>query len=93
MRIERIDALTDILAAEWNALVPDRNPFLSHEFLSALERHHCVGERTGWLPWHIICRDEQGLLLGAAPLYLKFNSYGEFVFDWGWAEALSLIHI
>ncbi|CDH47156.1 MAG: N-acetyltransferase [Candidatus Competibacteraceae bacterium] len=87
MRIERIDALTDILAAEWNALVPDRNPFLSHEFLSALERHHCVGERTGWLPWHIICRDEQGLLLGAAPLYLKFNSYGEFVFDWGWAEA------
>ena len=87
MRIQRLDTLSDLPAAEWNALVPDQNPFLSHEFLSALERHHCVGERTGWLPWHVICRNEQGRLLGAAPLYLKFNSYGEFVFDWGWAEA------
>lgn len=87
MRIESLDTLSHIPAAEWNALVPDHNPFLSHEFLSALERHHCVGERTGWLPQHVLCRDEQGRLLGAAPLYLKFNSYGEFVFDWGWAEA------
>jgi hypothetical protein len=86
MRIERLDALSDLPAAAWNALVPDQNPFLSHEFLSALERHQCVGEPTGWLPWHIVCRDEQGHLLGAAPLYLKFNSYGEFVFDWSWAE-------
>lgn len=87
MHIDRLDALTDVPAAEWNALVPDRNPFLSHEFLSALERHQCVGENTGWLPCHIVCRDDQGVLLGAAPLYLKFNSYGEFVFDWNWAEA------
>ncbi len=87
MRIQRLNTLTDLPAAEWNALVPDQNPFLSHEFLSALERHHCVGERTGWLPWHVVCQDDRGQLLGAAPLYLKFNSYGEFVFDWGWAEA------
>ena len=87
MRIERLDSLTAIPAAEWNALVPDRNPFLSHEFLSALERRQCVGERTGWLPWHAVCHDDGGRLLGAAPLYLKLNSYGEFVFDWGWAEA------
>lgn len=87
MRLERLDSLRDIPAAEWNALVPSQNPFLSHEFLSALERHECVGERTGWLPWHVICRDEEGQLLGAAPLYLKYNSYGEFVFDWAWAEA------
>lgn len=87
MRIQRLDSLTAIPAAEWNALVPDRNPFLSHEFLSALERHQCVGERTGWLPWHAVCHDDGGRLLGAAPLYLKLNSYGEFVFDWGWAEA------
>lgn len=87
MRIQRLDRLTDLSAAEWNALVPDRNPFLSHEFLSALERHQCVGERAGWLPWHIVGRDPHGRLLGAAPLYLKFNSYGEFVFDWNWAEA------
>ena len=87
MRIQRLDALTEIPATEWNALVPDRNPFLSHEFLTALERHQCVGEHTGWLPWHVVCRNDRGRLLGAAPLYLKFNSYGEFVFDWSWAEA------
>jgi hypothetical protein len=87
MRLERLAGLTDLAAAEWNRLVPDQNPFLSHEFLSALERHDCVGERTGWLPWHLVCRDDHGQLLGAAPLYLKFNSYGEFVFDWGWSEA------
>ncbi len=87
MRLERLNSLSGITAAEWNTLVPSQNPFLSHEFLSALERHACVGEQTGWLPWHVICRDEDGRLLGAAPLYLKYNSYGEFVFDWGWAEA------
>lgn len=87
MRLEHLDSLSALPAAEWNALVPDRNPFLSHEFLSALEQHGCVGERTGWLPWHLVCRDSSGRLLGAAPLYLKFDSYGEFVFDWGWAEA------
>ncbi len=90
MRLERLAGLTDLAATEWNRLVPDRNPFLSHEFLSALERHGCVGDSTGWLPWHIICRNDQGHLLGAAPLYLKFNSYGEFVFDWGWSEAYRL---
>jgi len=87
MRIQCLDAVSDLPAAEWNTLIPDQNPFLSHEFLSALERHQCVGEHTGWLPWPVICRDGQGRLLGAAPFYLKFNSYGEFVFDWSWAEA------
>lgn len=87
MRLARIDSLSDIPATEWNALVPDQNPFLSHEFLSALELHDCVGEQTGWLPWPVTARDDHGRLLGAAPLYLKYNSYGEFVFDWGWAEA------
>ena len=87
MRLQRLACLSDLPAAEWNALVPDRHPFLSHEFLTALERHGCVGEPVGWRPWHLVCRDDQGQLLGAAPLYLKDNSYGEFVFDWGWAEA------
>ncbi|MCP5158294.1 MAG: N-acetyltransferase [Gammaproteobacteria bacterium] len=87
MRLKRLDSLNDIAATEWNALIPGQNPFLSHEFLSALERHQCVGEQTGWLPWHVVCQDDNGRLLGAAPLYLKYNSYGEFVFDWSWAEA------
>jgi hypothetical protein len=86
MHTERLDALADLPAGQWNHLVPDRNPFLSHEFLVALERCHCVGRRSGWLPRHILCR-ENGELLAAVPMYLKDNSYGEFVFDWGWADA------
>jgi len=87
MRLERLEHLSDLPAAEWNALVPDHHPFLAHVFLNALERHGCVGAAVGWHPWHITCRDDNGRLLGAAPLYLKTHSYGEFVFDWGWAEA------
>jgi len=87
MQIHSLASLAEIDAAAWNALVQDRHPFLRHEFLSALERHHCVGERSGWLPRHLACFDAGRRLLGAAPLYLKTNSYGEFVFDWGWADA------
>jgi len=71
----------------WNRLNRTANPFLSHEFLVALERHGCVGERYGWLPHHLMVHDRNGTLVGAAPLYLKWNSYGELVFDWSWAEA------
>jgi predicted N-acyltransferase len=63
------------------------NPFLRHEFLSALERHACVGQRHGWLPRHLLAFDDSGRLTGAVPMYLKDNSYGEFVFDWSWADA------
>lgn len=87
MKIRTLESLGEIPSSQWNALVQDGNPFLRHEFLSALEHHRCVGERTGWLPRHLACFDDQGQLLGAAPLYIKSNSYGEFVFDWGWAEA------
>lgn len=79
--------LSRVTADEWNSLVTDRYPFLRHEFLHALERHGCLGERYGWLPQHLLLRDDGGRLLAATPLYLKFNSYGEFVFDWGWADA------
>ena len=87
MYLQSLHSLSDIAAAQWDAVVPDHDPFLSHAFLSALERHGCVGEAQGWLPWHQLCRDTTGRLLAAAPLYLKFNSYGEFVFDGHWAEA------
>ena len=79
--------LSGVSAKEWNSLVSDDYPFLRYEFLRALERHDCVGERFGWLPQHLLARDAAGVLQGAAPLYLKFNSYGEFVFDWSWADA------
>jgi len=80
-------SLAEIPAADWNALAGDSDPFLRHEFLVALERHGCVGPRFGWLPQHLTARDDSGRLAGAAPLYLKDNSYGEFVFDWSWADA------
>jgi predicted N-acyltransferase len=87
MRTQCLESLADIAPGLWNSLVRDRYPFLRHEFLLALERHGCVGPATGWLPRHLVCFDDRGRLLGAAPLYLKDNSYGEFVFDWGWADA------
>ncbi len=87
MQIHSFDSLASIPSQDWNALVTGRNPFLSHEFLIALERHDCVGEQTGWLPRHLLCFDDQQRLVGAVPLYLKNHSYGEFVFDWNWAEA------
>jgi hypothetical protein len=80
-------AIDTIPAEEWNALAGSDLPFMRHEFLAALEHHGCVGERFGWIPRHLALRDEHDQLLAAAPCYLKFNSYGEFVFDWAWADA------
>ncbi len=78
--------LEDIPAEVWDALRPNRNPFLSHAFLAGLERHGCVRPELGWQPWHLTWyRDEH--LVAALPTYLKGNSHGEFVFDWRWAQA------
>ncbi|MCF6283443.1 MAG: GNAT family N-acetyltransferase [Candidatus Polarisedimenticolaceae bacterium] len=87
MHVTILTALSQVPREEWNALVPEEHPFLKYEFLSALESHGCVGERFGWLPQHIVLYDSVGRLVGAMPLYLKFNSYGEFVFDMSWAQA------
>lgn len=87
MQIQIAHSIDAVSAAQWNRLNPDNNPFLRHEFLAALEHHDCVGRTFGWLPHHILIQDEQRSLIGAAPLYLKTNSYGEFVFDWAWADA------
>jgi len=87
MRAGVINRIADLPCDQWNRLAGIRHPFLRHEFLAALERHHCVGETFGWYPQHLVVFDDNGSLLGAAPLYLKDNSYGEFVFDWSWAEA------
>ena len=86
-RLRIIERIKDIHAREWNALGAAAYPFLRHEFLCALETEDCLGERFGWLPRHLTLWNAEGRLIGAAPLYLKFNSYGEFVFDWAWADA------
>jgi predicted N-acyltransferase len=87
MQTRVINRIDDIPATDWNALAGTDHPFTRHEFLAALERHDCVGERFGWLPCHILCQDMAGRLVGAVPFYRKDNSYGEFVFDWAWADA------
>jgi predicted N-acyltransferase len=63
------------------------NPFIAHDFLHSLEASHSVGERAGWAVQHLAAEGPDGRLVGAAPCYLKNHSRGEYVFDWGWAEA------
>lgn len=86
MRVDVIESLNDVAPAAWDALVNDDHPFLRHGFLSALERTGCVGGDSGWQPQFLLAR-RNGALVGAAPLYSKDHSYGEYVFDWAWASA------
>lgn len=85
MKIEYLSSLNAVTATAWNALIDQRNPFVRYEFLAALEQQGCLLP-FGWKPLYIVAT-EQDQLLGALPLYLKTNSYGEFVFDWAWASA------
>ncbi len=78
-------AIDSIEASEWNRLAGTDYPFLRHEFLAALERTGCASAQSGWLPRHVVLRDDDGRLCGLAPLYLKSHSMGEYVFDWAWA--------
>ena len=81
-------SMDDIDRREWNALGGTACPFLRHEFLAALEHNGCVGAGTGWEPCPITLSDDLGLA-AAAPAYIKTHSYGEFVFDFAWAQAYS----
>lgn len=86
MQVKQIHGITDIAAAEWNALAGSGYPFIRHEFLAALEQSGSVSEQTGWSPRHLLVYD-QAELIALLPLYLKTHSYGEFVFDQPWAAA------
>ena len=83
--IEVVDSLAGVDALEWNALAGEQ-PFVRHEFLSALIETGCAAARSGWLPQFVLLR-RAGELAGAMPLFAKSHSYGEYVFDWAWAEA------
>ncbi|MFV1873392.1 MAG: GNAT family N-acetyltransferase [Oleiphilus sp.] len=72
--------------ADWDGLSAKPYPFASFAFLSALEKSGAISERTGWLAHHL-CVFDQGKLIAAMPSYLKLHSYGEYVFDFQWAEA------
>ena len=85
MNLKIIEAIADIPIAQWNALAGN-NPFLSHAYLCALQESGCAAPNTGWHAQFLtLWQDDQ--LVGAMPLYFKTHSYGEFVFDWAWADA------
>jgi len=96
-RIRIASSFDDVDAAGWNRLAGYRsgarpgdspgNPFLSHEFLSALEKSGSATAKTGWLGQHLLLEADDGSLLAAMPAYLKNHSQGEYVFDHGWADA------
>ena len=86
MQVRQFSSLQHVDEMAWRALEPPDFPFFDREFLLALERSRSVGRRTGWSPVYLVCED-QGRVLGAMPLYLKTDSYGEYVFDWAWANA------
>jgi uncharacterized protein len=80
-------AIAEIPAAEWDACAGDRNPSVSHAFLNALEESGSTTTRTGWTPQHLSRAESGGAILGVVPLYAKTHSYGEYIFDYGWADA------
>ncbi|WP_205895773.1 GNAT family N-acetyltransferase [Pseudomonas leptonychotis] len=87
MLLTRFDSIHEIAASQWDGLLTAAQPFLRHGFLSALEDSGSVGGRTGWQPAHAALLGEPGQLLAAMPGYMKSHSYGEYVFDHGWADA------
>ena len=85
LTLEIVDSMQQVDASSWDALVLGM-PLLSYAFLSGLEESNSVGIGTGWQPCPLLVRSD-GKLVGAMPLYVKSHSYGEYVFDWTWAEA------
>ena len=85
-RVEIAEGVASIERDAWNALVRDESPFLEWEWLASLEEAGCVGDGTGWDARPLVVYEGEQLV-AACPLYVKQHSEGEFVFDWGWADA------
>jgi predicted N-acyltransferase len=81
---ERIDEIGE---TAWDSCAGRDNPFLTYAFLHALEASNSASAETGWLPQHLVAEDSCGRVVGVVPMYLKSHSYGEYVFDHGWADA------
>ena len=86
-RLTQVDTILDVPADAWNALCGTRQPFIQHGFLAALEASESACAENGWAPAHALLENDAGELIAAAPLYEKHHSYGEFVFDFAWANA------
>ena len=87
LEVQALNRLSEVSPDQWDAVAPESNPFLHYHFLNGLEQSGCVGTpQSGWIPRHIVVRQE-GIVVGALPLYEKYDSYGEYIFDWSWARA------
>ena len=80
-------SIAEIRAATWDACAGEINPTISHAFLNALEESGSTTKRTGWTPLHLSLEGSDGEIIGVVPLYAKTHSYGEYIFDYGWADA------
>jgi len=87
VEVRVVTDISTVPAAEWNACAGTDNPFLDHAFLLALEESGSAKAKTGWLPQHLVLEDANGRPQGVVAAYLKSHSYGEYVFDHGWARA------
>ncbi|MCB9682259.1 MAG: GNAT family N-acetyltransferase [Alphaproteobacteria bacterium] len=90
LEVGTVATLSEVPAAAWDALAGPDNPFVEHAFLRWLEDAGCVGAEAGWQPAHVVVWQTSAgarTLVAAMPLYVKDNSYGEYIFDWGWANA------
>lgn len=87
MNVEFIDSIHSVPAEQWDRLSPRDYPFTRHAFLAALEDSGSLGAGRGWQPQHLTLLDDRGQLAAVMPTYLKAHSYGEYVFDWAWANA------
>jgi predicted N-acyltransferase len=85
-RAEFHTSIAEIEPAVWDGLFASDNPFIQHDFLLTMEESGCASEQSGWSPLHLLLFDDTQPV-AVLPMYLKFHSHGEFVFDWGWAQA------
>ena len=87
MRLSVAESIEQVRPEDWDRVAGGHDPFLSHAFLHALERSGCACDSSGWSARHLLLHASDGRLAAAVPLYLKSHSFGEFVFDWAWADA------
>ncbi len=88
MKCELVSNLAEVNRNEWDSLNTSNHPFTSYDFLNSLEISESVSAKTGWNPQHIVIKNNKGNIIGASPNYLKMHSYGEYIFDHAWANAL-----
>ena len=86
MKITFIESIKNVDKSTWDDLVNSDYPFMKHSFLLSLEESKCVGEGTGWYPFHLLVKEDEDVI-GLMPMYIKTDSHGEFIFDWSWADA------